>query len=272
LGDRADGPFIKVSCAALSEQLVESELFGHEKGAFTGADRQRIGRFERARGGTLMLDEIDDIPLPMQVKLLQVLQDRAIERVGGDDCIPIDVRVLAATKVDLEALVEEGKFRRDLYYRLNVIPMHLPPLRERPEDIPDLLMRLANRHATSDVLRLTDEAKELIQSYAWPGNVRELENLVKRLAVLAPDGQVGAVHLPAHMRAPASSGPAGPGAGAVVARAGEGSYGDAVAQVERDLLIRAIEQAGGNRTRAAMLLGMPASTLRDKLKKYDIRI
>ncbi|NOY93412.1 MAG: sigma-54-dependent Fis family transcriptional regulator [Deltaproteobacteria bacterium] len=266
LGERADGPFIKVSCAALSEQLVESELFGHEKGAFTGADRQRIGRFERACGGTLMLDEIDDIPLPIQVKLLQVLQDRAIERVGGDRSIPVDVRVLAATKLDLEELVEQGKFRRDLYYRLNVIPMRLPPLRERPEDILDILTRIAKRHARGEVLELTDGAKALVQSYAWPGNVRELENMVKRLVVLAPNGRVEAAHLRSHMAPPRGHAPH-----TSPAPSAEG-YGDQMARVERDLLVRAVEQAGGNRTRAAILLGIPASTLRDKLKKYAIDV
>lgn len=263
LGARADGPFVKVSCAALSEQLVESELFGHEKGAFTGAERQRIGRFERAQHGTLMLDEIDDIPLSLQVKLLQVLQDRAIERVGGDKFIPVDVRVLAATKVDLAELVEQGKFRRDLYYRLNVIPMRLPPLRERAQDIPSIVGRLAERHATHQVLQLTAEAMACIVAYAWPGNVRELENLVKRLVVLAPDGRADVEHLPAHMRlAPA----------APERRPGDSSarYDDQIAHVERDLLRRAVLQAGGNRTRAAAILGMPASTLRDKLRKYAI--
>jgi DNA-binding NtrC family response regulator len=259
-GPRADGPFLKVSCAALSAQLVESELFGHEKGAFTGAERRRIGRFERARGGTLMLDEVDDVPLSIQVKLLQVLQDGVVERVGGDQPIPVDVRVIAATKADLEGLVEAGRFRSDLFYRLNVIPLRLPPLRERREDIPGLIERLVERYTTRDPFTMSPQALHALVHYSWPGNVRELENLIKRLIALVRECPVELGHLPLEVRVEAEA-PSGTRAG---------TYDEKIADVERKLLKEALEQAGGNKTQAAKRLGIPASTLRDKLAKHGI--
>ena len=259
-GPRAHRPFVKVSCAALSAQLVESELFGHEKGAFTGAEKRRIGRFERAQGGTLLLDEIDDVPLPIQVKLLQVLQDGVIERVGGDRPIPVDVRVIAATKADLEELVESGRFRRDLYYRLHVLPMRVPPLRERADDIPCLIERFVMRYAASHSPGVSDEALGLLVHATWPGNVRELENLIKRLVVLVAEGRIEPHHLPLSLRVEAQ----------VPVRGRGGLYDESIARVERDLLSDALRKAGGNRTRAAELLGIPPSTLRDKLAKHGI--
>lgn len=263
---RADGPFLKVSCAALSPQLVESELFGHERGAFTGADRRRVGRFERAAGGSLMLDEVDDVPLALQVKLLEVLQDRAIERVGGDAPVPVDVRVIAATKANLEELVEQGKFRRDLFYRLNVIPLRLPPLRERREDIPALFARLVAQQSTGRELTLSPAALDAIVGYGWPGNVRELQNLVKRLLVMAQGDVIDVVDLPEAMRRETPNMAAAP----VPGRESRVSYADEMARTERDLLEQALEESGGNRTRAALALGIPASTLRDKLAKQGL--
>lgn len=258
-GRRAHRPLVKVSCAALSAHLVESELFGHEKGAFTGAEQRRIGRFERAQGGTLLLDEIDDVPLPIQVKLLQVLQDGEIERVGGDRPIPVDVRVMAATKADLSQLVESGQFRRDLYYRLNVLPMRVPPLRERTGDIPGLVERFLIQHNPPRPT-VSEEALDLLVHAAWPGNVRELENLIKRLVVLVPEGKIEPHHLPLSLRVEAE----------VPLRGRVGRYEEAITRVERDLLVDALRRTGGNRTRAAELLGLAPSTLRDKLTKHGI--
>ncbi len=261
-GRRSDGPFVKVSCAALSPELVESELFGHEKGAYTGAESRKIGRFERAQGGTVMLDDVDDVPLGIQVKLLQVLQDAVVERVGGDRPIRVDVRVIAATKADLEEMVRAGKFRRDLFYRINVLPMQLPRLCDRTGDIPSLVDRFLLRHAAGRMIPVSPEALDLLVAYPWPGNIRELENLIKRLVVLAPEGRIDVHHIPEHVRTAAAADASG--------SVGGGVYEQTVAQVERKLIAEALSRAGGNRTRAAQDLGLPPSTLRDKLVKLGI--
>lgn len=200
---RRDKPFVAINCGAIPPDLLESELFGHEKGAFTGALTQRKGRFEMAEGGTLLLDEIGDMPMAMQVKLLRVLQERVFERVGGGTTIPCDVRVVAATHRNLEAHIAEGKFREDLFYRLNVFPIEMPALRERSDDLPDLVAAITRQLAESGRGRvsLTVEAIAALQHYDWPGNVRELANLLERLAVLNPDGRVGLDDLPARYRA-----------------------------------------------------------------------
>ncbi len=260
---RADGPFVQVSCAALSADLIESELFGHEKGSFTGASVRVIGRFERAQGGTLLLDEVDDVPLPIQVKLLEVLQNSTIERVGGQRPVPIDVRVIAATKTDLLPLVKAGRFRQDLYYRINVLPMVLPPLRDRREDIPGLVDRFLLRYSAGRVLGVTPDALEELIAYPWPGNIRELENLVKRLIVHATGGQIDVAAIPPHVRQAAS-------VARVTASDPRGSYEETMSRVERDLLLDALRRAQGNRTRAAEELGLAPSTLRDKLAKLGI--
>src|SRR5579864_8466137 len=190
---RKHRPFIAVSCALFSETLIESELFGHERGAFTGAVKDRPGRFEMADGGTLFLDDIDDVPLSMQVKLLRVLQNRTIERLGGTRTIPINVRVIAGTKRDLKQLVAEGKFREDLYYRLNVLPITLPPLRERPEDIPVLMEHFLQRYfrrRNEDVPAISEAVRQAFMRYSWPGNVRELENACERIAQTCTCGSV----------------------------------------------------------------------------------
>ena len=193
-----DGPFVAVNCAAIPETLLESELFGHEKGSFTGATAQRKGRFEQAHGGTLFLDEVGDIPLGMQVKLLRVLQDRRFERIGGGDPIEVDLRVVAATHQALEKLVREGKFREDLFYRLNVIRIEIPPLRERPEDVPILAAHFARKFARPNAPHPTfsPDAMQILLAYSWPGNVRQLENAVERACITARDGVVRANNLP----------------------------------------------------------------------------
>jgi DNA-binding NtrC family response regulator len=259
---RGDGPFVKVSCAALSPELIESELFGHEKGAYTGADQRVAGRFERAQGGTLLLDDIDDIPAALQVKLLEVLQDGVIERVGGERPIRVDARFLVATKVDLGELVKQGAFRQDLFYRINVLPMHLPPLRERREDLPLLLERFLARFAPERSIQVAPAALDVLLAHPWPGNIRELENLVKRLVVLVPDGPIDVAVLPLHIRHAASA--------ARDAPTPRGRLDDVLARVERDLLLDALRRHGGNRTRAAEELGLPASTFRDRLAKLGV--
>src|SRR5690606_10890033 len=199
---RRDNPFVAINCGAIPPDLLESELFGHEKGAFTGALTQRKGRFEMADGGTLLLDEIGDMSMPMQVKLLRVLQERTFERVGGNQTIQCDVRVIAATHRDLESHIAEGKFREDLFYRLNVFPIEMPPLRERSEDLPDLIAAITRQLAEAGrgQVTLSEAAVDVLRHYAWPGNVRELSNLLERLAVLHPAETVRANDLPARYR------------------------------------------------------------------------
>ena len=202
LSARSAGPFVPINCGAIPAELLESELFGHEKGAFTGAIAARRGRFELAQGGTLFLDEIGDMPLPMQVKLLRVLQERQFDRVGGGKAVQADVRVIAATHRDLEAMIRTQAFREDLYYRLNVFPIETPPLRDRADDIPLLLQELLNRHAEQHkgIIRLTQRAMESLMQYAWPGNVRELSNLIERLLILYPNQIVDVADLPGRYR------------------------------------------------------------------------
>ncbi len=258
---RAAGPFVAVSCAALPEGLLESELFGHEKGAFTGAHAARKGRFELADGGTLFLDEIGDLAPGLQVKLLRVLQERAFERVGGTRTLAADVRVLAATHRALEALVRDGRFRDDLYYRINVVTILLPPLRERREDLPPLIDHFLRRFAEKNVkpIRgLTRDARDALLRYDYPGNVRELENLIERAVVLTRDEVIGARDLPLSLDAPAPEDDAPAGLVATV----EG--------LERRMIRDALGRAGGVQTRAAELLGISERVLRYKLRKYGL--
>lgn len=262
LSPRRDAPFVRVNCGALAEGVLESELFGHERGAFTGAVRQRRGRFELADLGTLFLDEIGDVSSSMQVKLLRVLQERAFERVGGERTIHVDVRLITATNRDLKRAVAEGRFREDLFYRLHVIPLEVPPLRERREDIPILcdhfLDRLAARMGRPRVL-LEDPALKLLWQYDWPGNVRELENVLERAFVLCDGGMIRVGDLP-FADAPTPS----PGwfpPGVVPLR-------EAVELLERELIRRAMDEAGGVKQEAARRLGLKASVLYYKLEKY----
>ncbi len=258
---RAGGPLVRVNCAALPESLLESELFGHEKGAFTGATALRRGRFEVAHGGSLFLDEIGDVPLHLQVKLLRVLQEREIERVGSSRPLPVDVRLLAATHRDLEALVKAGRFRADLYYRINVVTIAVPPLRERREDIPPLLDHFVEKFARANgktVRGLTREARDLLLRYDYPGNVRELENLVERAIVLTRDEVIGAADLPLSLTEGEEPGPE------------DATLPAAVEGLERRLIRLALARAGGVQTRAAELLGISERVLRYKLRKYGL--
>ncbi len=283
-GERAHAPFIAINCAAIPETLLESELFGHERGAFTGADARRIGRFEQANGGTIFLDEIGDMTPGTQVKLLRVLQDRTVQRVGGAETFPVDVRVICATHRDLEAAIREKQFREDLYYRLNVVAILLPPLRERREDVPDLIDYFLSRygvelgHANPS---MDADAVELLRAQPWPGNVRQLENVVRR-SLLAARGF--AVRLN-HVRAALAPGPesvsalaAAPALEAwvdgILAAARREDSGDAHARLiqtaERELFSRAIQQAQGNQAKAARWLGITRITMRAKLIQYGL--
>ncbi len=270
LGDRSEQPFVKLNCAALPENLLESELFGHERGAFTGAVHMRRGRFELADKGTLFLDEIGDISLAMQVKLLRVLQERTFERVGGSRPIEVDVRIIAATNVDLEEAVRQGRFREDLYYRLHVVPIVLPPLRERREDVPILLghfLRRFNEENSKD-LKISSAAMDLVVSYEWPGNVRELENCVERMVVMARREIIAPedVPLPVNLSRPYVA----PKAVAVAPVPGAASLPGAVADIERQRVVEALQRCGGVQTRAASILGITPRQLGYRLKKYGI--
>ncbi len=264
---RGDMPFIKVNCAALPETLLESELFGHEKGAFTGAAARRIGRFESADRGTLFLDEIGDIPPAVQVKLLRVLQEREFERLGGNQTIKVDVRVIAATNRDLEKAMREGTFREDLYYRLNVVTVSIPPLRERKEDIPALMEHFIAKYSAANrkkISGLTAEARELLMRYAFPGNVRELENIMERAVVLSKGGNISTADLPLHLRSTEND------EKLCVKKKGS-SLNETLDTVERGLIIEALKETGGVQTRAAEKLGVSERVLRYKLGKYKIK-
>jgi PAS domain S-box-containing protein len=264
LGPRRKGPFIKVNCAALSESLLESELFGHVKGAFTGADRTRVGRFEAANGGDIFLDEIGDLPLSTQVKLLRVLQEKEIEKVGDHRPLSIDVRILAATNQDLSTLMEEGRFREDLYYRIGVIPIHLPPLRERREDIPLLLEAFINRillKADKPISGMSREALDLLFSYDWPGNVRELINVIEYSFVLCHEGEIMPNHLPARVTGKQPS--VAPRRRAVKTQNDE---------AERKRILEALAATGGNQSKAAEILEISRVTLWKRLKAFDIQV
>jgi len=264
---RATGPLVTLNCAALPEQLLESELFGHERGAFTGAVAQRKGRFEQADGGSLFLDEIGDLSPTLQVKLLRVLQDRRFERLGGNRTLTVNVRILAATHRDLEGAIKTGAFREDLYYRLNVVTIQVPPLRERREDIPLLLdhfLRKFARKNRREVTGLTAVARDALLRYDYPGNVRELENIVERAVLLCRGQVIDLPDLPLTLR-PGERGPAEPGTLGVPRR-----LPDLLAGIERQAIRAALEQHGGIQTQAAAELGISERVLRYKMKKYGL--
>lgn len=283
------GPFVAVNCGAIPEHLLESELFGHERGAFTGAVAARAGRFEQAAGGTFFLDEIGDMPTVMQVKLLRVLEERSIERVGGNKSIPVDVRLVAATHRDLQHCIGSGKFREDLYYRLSVFPIDIPPLRDRPEDVPPLVEEFIMRQQSEQSfgLQITADAMRLLCEYAWPGNVRELANLVERLMVVRPNGIVNATDLPWPIVAREESqmaadelpqvlsttlaGTAPGGTTLPVLPAGGMDLKDYLAGIERNMIQDALREADGVVQRAAELLGIGRTTLVEKIRRYEIR-
>ncbi len=261
---RKDGPFVKINCAAITETLLESELFGHEKGAFTGADRRKEGKFRQADGGTLFLDEVSEMSLAMQVKLLRILQEREVTRVGGSDVIKVDVRVLAATNRDLIAEIQAGRFREDLYYRLNVVTLHVPPLRERREDIPLLaqhFLEVFSAKNRKDVKGFTPQAMDRLLRHDWPGNIRELMNTIERAIVLARSD-----YLDETLVLPASREPGGnyrPNGGDV-------QEAGSLEEVEKATILRTLEQAGGNKSEAARRLRITRRTLHQKLKKYGM--
>ena len=264
-------PFVAVSCALFSETLIESELFGHERGAFTGAIKDRPGRFELADGGTLFLDDIDDIPLSMQVKLLRVLQNRTIERLGGTRVVPVNVRVIAGTKHDLRQMVAEGRFREDLFYRLNVLPVTLPPLRERREDIPELMQHFfeqAARRTGEDVVTVPDVVRQAFLRYPWPGNVRELENACERIAQTCTCGTVGVGCLTFDMLAQDTDQPAALPLAAVLPHDPTPiSLDDRLRELESSLIAWALKVSHGNKSKAAELLRIKRSTLGDRINR-----
>ncbi len=263
LSPRKNNPFIAVHAAALPTTLLESELFGHEKGAFTGAVERRAGRFELADGGTLFLDEVGELEPAMQVKLLRVLEERSFERLGGQKTIETDVRLVAATNKDLKQLAEQGKFRDDLFYRLSVVTLRLPPLRERRDDIPLLVRRFIdefNRDNNKQVRELTPEAMNVLMAYDWPGNVRELRNAVEQMIVLARTDKLTLRDVPANIRG-----------GADLTKISVVRTGMTVEEAEKQLIIQALKETGGNRTAAAKLLGISRRALHRKLKQFNLQ-
>ena len=263
---RREGPFVRVNCGALPRELAESELFGHERGAFTGAVRLKKGKFELAEGGTIFLDEVADLAADLQVSLLRVLQAKEFDRVGGERTLRADVRVVAATNRPLKQMVADGAFREDLFYRLEVIPLHLPPLRECREDIRPLAeyyLERKSREINRPLRRLSGEALEVLRGYSWPGNVRELENVMERTVVLSDGEVIEPSDLPLEAMGP-PDGPAAEG------DAAEGPLNDQLERLERELITRAMEQARGVKTRAAQILGIKTSALYYKLEKYGV--
>ncbi|MBI5470816.1 MAG: sigma-54-dependent Fis family transcriptional regulator [Ignavibacteriae bacterium] len=265
---RSARPLVKVGLASLPPELLESELFGHERGAYTSASSDKKGLFELAEGGTIFLDDIDDFPLALQSKLLRVLESREVMRVGGTTPIAIDVRLITATKVDLKELASRNHFRPDLYYRINVVPLVIPPLRDRRDDIPPIITHFLNRYANNPNIKVADDAMHALTNYSWPGNIRELRNIVQQMALFA-NGEICMKDLPNEIREDSPL--------EVIVKACNRcfteenmSFDQVVACLEVNLLRQALRQATGNRTQAAKTLGMSLSTLRDKLKKYNI--
>lgn len=257
---RQQGPFVKVNCAALNENLLESELFGHVKGAYTGAERTRIGRFEAAHEGSIFLDEIGDIPLSTQVKLLRVLEEREIERVGDHQPIPVDVRIITATNKNLENLIAQGIFREDLFFRINVFPLYCPPLSERIEDIPTIVQNFIQRNAAKGgkkIIGLTPQTMEILMAYSWPGNVRELRNIIEYAFVLCPGGDIGKEHLPPKIMQTKQN----------FNRANRANSDNSI---NREKLLKVLKQSGGNQSEAARILGVSRVTIWNRMKKYNI--
>lgn len=265
LSSRKDKDFIAINCAVIPETLIESELFGHEKGAFTGAVKKHIGYFERANGGTLLLDDIDDLALPMQVKLLRVLQEKEISRVGSTENIPIDVRIICATKVDLKERVQQKLFREDLYYRLNIIPIVLPPLRERKEDIPELLIHFLKKHGAEDKIQfINEDIYKTLNKYNWPGNVRELENITERIIALSPNQFFNTTVLDPLIN---NAGDKKSSTDSFNEYDGFDKY---ILSKEKEIINWALEKSGNNITAAAKILRIPRTTLHSKMDKLSM--
>jgi DNA-binding NtrC family response regulator len=282
-GPRAKGPFLALNCAAIPENLLESELFGHEKGAFSGADRRRIGKFEQCSGGTIFLDEIGDMALALQAKILRLLQEQAFERVGGNETVKTNVRLIAATHRDLEAWSAEGKFRPDLYYRLGVFTIHLPPLRERGDDLPLLVhhyVRRFNRELGREVREVAAKAMEKLGGYSWPGNVRELQSVLKQALLRSTGPVMIPAFLPSPMGAPRTAATAAlsadesaPLESFIRRRLHAGSndlYGETLRRVDQFLLPQVLQSTGGNKVHAARILGISRLTLRTKLREMGL--
>jgi two-component system, NtrC family, nitrogen regulation response regulator NtrX len=260
---RADAPFVEVNCAAIPEELIESELFGHEKGAFTGAVAQKVGKFSLAHGGTIFLDEVADMSVMTQAKVLRILQEQRFSRVGGTETLDVDVRVIAATNKDLELEIEQGRFREDLYYRLNVIPFRVPALRERTVDVPTLareFMREFCAEAGVKAKKLTARAMRALQAHSWPGNVRELRNLMERLVIMTPGPSIDLAELPESVRS-------GPGAGAEAP-----SLDEARRSFEREFLVARLAEHSWNISRTAEAIGIARESLSRKIKSYGIEV
>jgi Nif-specific regulatory protein len=259
---RANKPIIKVNCSALPESLIESELFGHEKGAFTGAEKLRKGRFELAEGGTLFLDEIGDLPAQTQVKILRTLQEKEYERVGGSSTIKANVRIIAATNRNLEEAIEKGNFREDLFYRLNVFPIYVPPLRERVNDIPTLVdhfIQKCNSINGTNIKRISSSSIDMLMVYHWPGNIRELENCIERSCIMSTDSVIRAHNLPPTLQTATSSG-----------TESKGTLDAILGRVEKQMIIETLHQSGGNLTKTAEVLGITERIIGLRIKKYDI--
>jgi two-component system, NtrC family, response regulator AtoC len=268
---RAERPFINITCTALPESLLESELFGHEKGAFTDARQQKQGLFEMANGGTIFLDEIGDMPATLQAKLLRFLEEKAFRRVGGTKDLHVDVCIIASTNRVLRALVEQSEFREDLFYRLNIFPVTMPALRERPEDIPllaEFLIQQYNRDLHKEVTGVDKTAMAVMQAYRWPGNVRELRNTIERAMLMARGGPLTLGDLPVEMRTPAAASLSGPGPAIDIEL---GPDGLDIRDVERVLITKALKRTGGNQSRAAALLRMSRDQLRYRVRKYGLK-
>jgi len=259
---RANGPFVAVNCAAIPRDLIESELFGHLKGSYTGAVKDRKGRFQQAKGGTIFLDEVGELPLDLQPKLLRALQERVVEPLGGVST-PIDVRVVAATNVDIEAAVAKKQFREDLYYRLAVVPLNLPPLRNRREDIPVLFSHFLKKYGHSEDVTVTDKAMECLKNYNWPGNVRELENVVERMLVLCPSSVIEASHLPPQVRLNSEIKAKG-----VLNLPAQGF---SLEELEKEAVMQALVRNDWNQTKAAEFLQIPRHVLIYRMEKYGLR-
>ncbi|MDR1981313.1 MAG: sigma 54-interacting transcriptional regulator [Tannerellaceae bacterium] len=262
--DRSSKPFIKVNCSALPENLIESELFGHEKGSFTGANSSHTGRFEMASGGTIFLDEIGDVPLSIQVKLLRVIQQRQIERVGGSETINIDVRIITATNKDLEEMIKQNTFREDFYYRINVFPIYVPALRERRADIPILIdhfIAKLNKSNRTNIKRITGGALDMLMVYSWPGNIRELENVIERAMILTSDDVIHSYNLPPTLQTGISSN-----------TMDKGALKGILERVEKQLIIDTLIVVRGNITKAANQLGITERIMGLRIKKYHIQI
>jgi two-component system nitrogen regulation response regulator GlnG len=276
--DRSEQPFIAVNCAAIPENLLESELFGHEKGAFTGASTQRIGKFEQCDGGTIFLDEIGDMTLPTQTKILRVLQDGIFERVGGNESVQVDVRLIAATNKPLEEAVEQKDFREDLFYRLNVVRVALPPLRDRSGDIPLLVDYFLQKFAGNESPAVQPEAMTLLKNHNWPGNVRELENAIRRALVMAKTGAIQPGTLPPEITqpdTPVAVEESGEDLSSLAQRLFQWARANpdlrVIPAVERELIINALRETGGNQVQTAKLLGITRATLRKRIEKFNIK-